>query len=768
MTPDDPNFDPSHSTPLSDHRTSHLPAVASAAAMAPAAAGAAWLEEPDSGEGIRFGSLLHSLRRRWLLATGWGIFAAAIAGVFLWWFIAEEYEAVAYLQVRQKTDEILGDRGSKPTDKAYEIYKETQKQLIRGPFVLRAALRLPGISQLPMIRNEDGREVEWLMDELIVVTSPETQMIKVGLRGPNIEEPKKIVNAIVKAYEEQIIHVERQEQLEMKTLLERELMAKTTDYDNKQNAFNKLAANTLAVADDESTELAQRLAITELSDLSRKKQRIEDQFSEAKRRYTMTQAAIQMGRKSPGKDWIEDELEQDYEYAEAKYMIDQLEDQYRQYQGLARSGSASLMRLEQQIALAKRELEKIKAEKQPRVLSRIQRRAGADPWSADALLGPLQSEMMALGAEMKILTEEYDVKRAEFSDLSRASVDLLAKKRELESLEEFIAEAEMRVNTLRVNLQEKARVKVLQQAEVPESSNWKVKWVQIGGACFLVFGTLVAGIALWDYQAKRVNTTKDLDGPGRGLRVVGSLPLLDGQNGHTFWPFSRMDDRSLEVVLNFSVDSIRAALLYHRSNEKIKVVMITSAQGQEGRSTLASQLAVSMARSGLRTVLVDGDIRNPQQHLVFGVGGDHGFCEVLRGNQSIAQAVQQTAVADLNVMASGRFDQASMQALSSERARAVFTDLRSQFDFVIIDVGPVLTSADAMLVGQQVDTTLISVRRDVSQLPKIYAACDRLRTVGVHVMGCVVNGAGTEIRPNELRAAASAPALPQPEMQTAE
>ena len=73
-----------------------------------------------------------------------------------------------------------------------------------------------------------------------------------------------------------------------------------------------------------------------------------------------------------------------------------------------------------------------------------------------------------------------------------------------------------------------------------------------------------------------------------------------------------------------------------------------------------------------------------------------------------------------------------------------------------------------MLVGQHVDTSLISVRRDVSQIPKIYAACDRLRAVGVHIMGCVVNGAGTEIRPNELQAAASAPALPEPEMQAAE
>ena len=220
------------------------------------ATGAAWLEEPESGEGIRFGSLLHSLRRRWLIATGWGLLSAAIACVFLWWLIPEEYEAEAYLRVRPQGDEIIGPRGSKPSDKAYEIYKETQKQLIRGPVVLNAALRVPGISQLPMIRDEGDKPVEWLMDELVVITSPETQLIKVALRGPRIEELKKIVNAIVQAYEEQIIQVERQEQLQMKSLLERDLLAKSTEYENKQNQFNKLADNTLAVADNESAELA--------------------------------------------------------------------------------------------------------------------------------------------------------------------------------------------------------------------------------------------------------------------------------------------------------------------------------------------------------------------------------------------------------------------------------------------------------------------------------------------------------------------------------
>ena len=82
------------------------------------------------------------------------------------------------------------------------------------------------------------------------------------------------------------------------------------------------------------------------------------------------------------------------------------------------------------------------------------------------------------------------------------------------------------------------------------------------------------------------------------------------------------------------------------------------------------------------------------------------------------------------LMPAGRFDMRSMQAMSGETASSFFSDLRSNYDFVIIDVGPVLTSADSMLLGQHTDTALVSVRRDVSQIPKVYSACDRLRSVG--------------------------------------
>ena len=93
-------------------------------------------------------------------------------------------------------------------------------------------------------------------------------------------------------------------------------------------------------------------------------------------------------------------------------------------------------------------------------------------------------------------------------------------------------------------------------------------------------------------------------------------------------------------------------------------------------------------------------------------------------------------------MCAGYRDGSTDQALASDVVGKLLAELRQRFDLVVIDTGPVLTSPDAMLLGQHVDGAVISVRRDVSRLPKVTEACNRLRSVGVQIAGAVVNGAG--------------------------
>jgi capsular exopolysaccharide synthesis family protein len=194
-----------------------------------------------------------------------------------------------------------------------------------------------------------------------------------------------------------------------------------------------------------------------------------------------------------------------------------------------------------------------------------------------------------------------------------------------------------------------------------------------------------------------------------------------------------------------SMDGIRTRLLHAGRSETLRVVMVASAVSGEGKTTLASHLAASLARGGRRTLLVDGDLRNPAAHKLFGMTAGPGFSELLRGEMEPGQVVQNTPLDNLSLLASGACDHQALQALAQEGVlRNVFDELKEQYDFLIVDVSPILPVADALLIGEHADAVLLSVLRNVSRLPAVHAAQQRLTSLGIRVLGAVVIGEGMD------------------------
>ena len=115
---------------------------------------------------------------------------------------------------------------------------------------------------------------------------------------------------------------------------------------------------------------------------------------------------------------------------------------------------------------------------------------------------------------------------------------------------------------------------------------------------------------------------------------------------------------------------------------------------------MASQLAVSLARFGLKTVLVDGDVRKPSQHAVFGLPPDRGLCEAPRNQVELQAVVQATPAENLWILTAGRCDQVAFQALAGPGLAGLMQQLKDQFDFIVVDSGPVLTGPEPVIFGQ--------------------------------------------------------------------
>jgi capsular exopolysaccharide synthesis family protein len=206
-----------------------------------------------------------------------------------------------------------------------------------------------------------------------------------------------------------------------------------------------------------------------------------------------------------------------------------------------------------------------------------------------------------------------------------------------------------------------------------------------------------------------------------------------------------------ESLLTESVDSARTMLLHAARQEKLQVVMITSAMAGEGKTSLASHLAASLARAGRRTLLMDSDLRNPTLHRLFDRSRAPGLSELLRGDVDLVGAVRDTPIPNLWLISAGQADLVALQSLALDALPHMFQQLRRQYDFIVVDSCPVLPVADSLLVGQHVDAVIFSLLREVSRMPRVYAAYQRLAVLGVRMLGAVVNGTHDDMYPVDYR-----------------
>jgi capsular exopolysaccharide synthesis family protein len=273
--------------------------------------------------------------------------------------------------------------------------------------------------------------------------------------------------------------------------------------------------------------------------------------------------------------------------------------------------------------------------------------------------------------------------------------------------------------------------------KIPNNNQIKKMAMSGAGGLASFFGVVLL-VAFLEWRTRRVDGVDQVV-TELGMRVIGTVPAFPNranlkaavEAGGANWRF----------VLNESINSARTMLLHTARTQSMQVVMVTSATQGEGKTSLASQLATSMATAGMRTLVVDCDLRNPSIQKLFELPLGPGVSEVLRQEVDVSDAVQATAVPNLWVITAGQCSNATIAALAQGHPmETLFNRLRGQFDFVIVDSCPVLPVADALLIGQHVDGVVFSIMQDVSQLPKVMTATEKLNQLNIPLVGAVVNG----------------------------
>ena len=727
-----------------------------------------WMMGEEEKEGFDIGGFLHSLRRRWIIGLGLGfIFASIVAGL-LWVFVPVESEAVVLIRITRPEESALRSRPAlRMTATDFEVFKQTQADLIKTSFVMNAALRQPGISNLEIVKNKPwgGKRKEpaaWLERELKVSSPEGTEIVQLSFKERNEEEVIRVLNAIKDAYMHEVIH---KESVAKTTDLERMRVRKRRIDDELKRKLEtvKSLAEEFGSTQSESSKLRIDLAFKTLNALERDRADLSRQLRQLRHEFYLVRQEHQASLGYQPKDWeLEDALVQVVpEYGMLKGQLLELK-QSTQGSGMSTSGG----RMQAQTSQILAEMDRLKSEKKKEIADRLKSVKGSDQNELQRTLNTLQGQMQMLSQEAQAIQAKYNEQVGLLSSLGKSNVELQILQMELANLNKVNEKLTEEIEALELEMEHKDSINVMHNAEVPDASSWMVKYLQISGSWLLTLTATLFGVALWDFQSKRLNSSKDI-ADRADIRVIGSLPSLSGRRAGGLLAMSDKMRKTIEGGLGRAIDSIRTALLLSKTTRAIEVVMVTSALGQEGKTTVASQLAVSLARSGRRTLLIDGDVRNPQQHVVLNMPFNAGLCELIRSDVTLEDVVKATPAEGLWFLGAGYRDPQTDQYLASPNIAELFDDLKSRFDIIVIDTGPVLTSPDAMLLGQHADSAVLSSRRDISRMPKIREAADRLRSVGVEISGAVINGISIDIRERELAAPVVASNDPQIEQNAA-
>lgn len=185
--------------------------------------------------------------------------------------------------------------------------------------------------------------------------------------------------------------------------------------------------------------------------------------------------------------------------------------------------------------------------------------------------------------------------------------------------------------------------------------------------------------------------------------------------------------------------TLRTNLSFYSLDNPVKTLVVTSAEPNEGKTTTAANLAVTMAQAGNKTILVDCDLRRPSLHKYFEVNTKVGFTEAVLQEEILP--LQETGVENLRLLMSGTKPPNPADLLGSKRTDALIKVLAESADFVIFDAPPVIVVTDAVVLGAKVDGVLLVLQAGKSRRDHAERAKRILEQAKVRIVGATLTNA---------------------------
>jgi capsular exopolysaccharide synthesis family protein len=277
---------------------------------------------------------------------------------------------------------------------------------------------------------------------------------------------------------------------------------------------------------------------------------------------------------------------------------------------------------------------------------------------------------------------------------------------------------------------------ILQRPGVPTApvTPQKVRNGMLGLAVGLSLGVALA--FLRERMDDRFRSSQELE-RRLGAPVLAAVPRVSGwHRGNDTQLIMKSDPKS---PVSEAYRTLATNIQYLASQQPLRVLMVTSSMGGEGKTTTSSNLAMALAQVGKRVILVSADLRRSRLHRFFGLTNDMGLSNVLSDGTTLSQVAKNPGVNNLRVVDAGPVPPNPAELLGSVRASLFIESLREVADFVIIDTPPVLAVADASILATLVDGTILVMDATHSSRSALHQSRDQLERAGASIVGAVYN-----------------------------
>jgi capsular exopolysaccharide synthesis family protein len=727
------------------------------------------VEDAGTNQEPRFRELMAVLmRNRWIILAG----SAGLMFLSAIWTIQrpQRYEATTTVLINMNTG-----KQANPFDQQFDaagskLVNEMAILKARGltQKVALALLREPSIDStrvLPILlpdKHKNGEDDSLADIETVILrlekaitfyAEKESDVIRIVAITSEPHEASRIANAFADAYLEEVMQRSRSRSRSVREFLEGRLTDQRTQLQRTEGALKQFMESSGVVSlDAESNRLVQELSQLEATrnglsiEIEGLEKKLESMRAELPQQESSVANALGQASDPYVKQLSEElarlEVQRDVTIAQNDPQV------------LSQAASqAKLKEINDQIAALSENLRKRTSD-----LIWGSSGMGTTGSQADPLdyLRTLRQKVLETKIELETLKSRrtalneiivgYDKK---FRQIPRQSVELARVQRERLSTEKLYSLVEERYNEAAIaEKSEFGYIDIVDRSTPEGARQYSSLLINTIVGLLLGLGLSIGGVFVWETFDVRVRTPQQL--ARSGLNVLAKISVLDKELNvldldGAIPPEAAKFSRELKLVfhpMSFTAECyrrLRTSLMRLQLEQPLKVILVSSPNPQEGKSTTLLNLAISLAETGQRVLVVDTDLRRPTVHTILGLERSPGFADAASDAKKIESVIHRDVVPNLDVMTCGQEVKRPSSFFGRPQTFEAVLALRGKYAWILMDAPPVQVVNDASVLASMVDGTVLVVDAGVTRMEALEQAAMSLTDAGGRLLGVVLN-----------------------------